>query len=129
MLVFFSLQRSLWFKTIKPETFVAGFRKTGVHPLDLSAISIPASIYSLNMSDHSNPTDNSSIFNSSWETLMTSWQERKNLCSRNYQLLFLLLTTPHLIRSCCFKEGMKMDMIFSQIVIISIGFVTFILDA
>ena len=47
---FSSFFKEAWFKAIKSETFIAGFRKMGVHPLDSSTISIPASISSLNMS-------------------------------------------------------------------------------
>ena len=39
---FSSLFREAWFKSIKPETVVAGFRKAGVYPLNPNAISVPA---------------------------------------------------------------------------------------
>ena len=38
-----TLFKEAWFKAIKPETFISGFRKTGVYPLNPLAISVPAS--------------------------------------------------------------------------------------
>ena len=40
---FSTLFKEAWFKAIKPETFISGFRKTGVYPLNPLAISVPAS--------------------------------------------------------------------------------------
>lgn len=37
---FSSLFKEAWVKAIKPETFIAGFRKAGVHPVNCNAISV-----------------------------------------------------------------------------------------
>ena len=39
---FSPLFKEAWYKAIKPETFMAGFRKTGVHPFNPNAITVPA---------------------------------------------------------------------------------------
>ena len=39
---FSGLFKEAWFKSIKPETLVAGFRKAGVYPLNPSAVVVPA---------------------------------------------------------------------------------------
>ena len=52
---FSTLFKEAWFKAIKPETFISGFRKTSVYPLNPLAISVPASEFlSLDTSSSSN---------------------------------------------------------------------------
>ena len=55
---FSSLFRQAWYKAIKPEVIVAGFRKAGICPLDRTAIKPGSSeSYSTTTEDEDSPTD------------------------------------------------------------------------
>ena len=70
---FSSLFSQAWYKAIKPETIVAGFRKVGVCPFDNTAISLPI-LMEANQDKSSNELGNEEGIGRSGESEQGSWK-------------------------------------------------------
>ena len=70
---FFSLFSQAWYKAIKPETIVAGFRKVGVCPFDNTAIFLPI-LMDANQDKSSKELGNKEGIGSSEESEQGSWK-------------------------------------------------------